>query len=178
MRWLIACALFVTSPFAAYAQGPIYAELQLGAAGIEHADRDFYPPLASISAGFYLRPGIGLEIFADAGLGPDEKNGVELEIDRAYGIALRLESAPIRRVQGYFTLGAVSYSINQQASATDTTANSQIDGDFNGVRISVGLVERLKHWDNVLISAEYRHYNADDPLSVDALLLGIRINTP
>jgi len=177
VRWLIACAFFVFSPFAA-AQGPVYAELQIGAAGVQHSNLDFYPRLASISAGAYVKQGIAIELFADGALSADRKNGFDLEVVDAFGIALRLESPPVRRVQGFFTLGAVTYSIKQSASPTPVSSGSLIDGDFNGVRVSLGLVERLKRWDNVLVSIEYRHYNADDPLRVDALLLGLRVNTP
>jgi len=177
VRWLIACVL-AFSVSIAQADGPIYAEFQFGAAGVRNGDLDFVPKLASVSAGFYLRQGIGLEIFADGGVSSDRKDGFDLEIESAYGIALRLESPPVRRVRGYMVIGAVEYTVNQESSATADIRSSAIDGDFTGLRIGLGISERLERWDNVIVSLEYRHYNADEPLQVDALLLGLRINTP
>lgn len=177
MRWLIASLLTVISSFA-NADGPLYADLQFAAAGVNHSNLDFYPQFASVSAGVFLRPGIGLEVFADSGLSSDRKSGLELEVENAYGIAIRLQSPPIRRVQGFIVLGAVNYSIKQSATGPSSQFGSLIEGDFTGMRVSLGLVERLERWENVLLSLEFRHYNVDEPLRVDALLLGLRVNTP
>jgi hypothetical protein len=177
VRWLIACVLAVFSSFA-NADGPLYADLQFAVAGVSHSSLDFYPQFASVSAGVFLRRGIGLEIFADSGLGSDRKRGFDVEVENAYGIAVRLQSPPTRRVQGFIVIGAVNYSMKQTAAATNTLGGSSIEGDFTGMRISVGILERFEHWDNVLLSLEYRHYNADDPMRVDALLFGLRVNTP
>jgi hypothetical protein len=177
VRWLIACVLVVFSSFA-NADGPLYADLQFAAAGVNHSNLDFYPQFASVSAGVFLRPGIGLEIFADSGLVSNRKSGFDLEVESAYGVAVRLQSPPIRRVHGFIVIGAVNYSIKQTATATSILGGSSLEDDFRGMRLSVGLIERLERWDNVLLSLEYRHYNADDPMSVDALLFGLRVNTP
>ncbi len=177
MRWLLACVLALGTSVA-QADGPLYAEFQIGAAGVRNGDLDFVPKLASVSAGFYLRKGIGLEIFADRGISTDRKDGFDLDLEGAHGIALRLESPAVRRTRGFLILGAVEYSINQQSVTTTGQGDSSIDGDFTGLRVSLGITERLERWDNVLVSVEYRHYNADEPLRVDALYLGLRINTP
>ena len=177
MRWLIACVLTVVSSLANGADRPLYAELQYAAAGVNHSDLEFYPQFGSASAGVFLRKGIGVEVFADIGLGSDKKSGFDLKVDHAVGIAVRLESPPVRRVRGFIVLGAVNYSITQKAAATDTQNGSSLDGSFTGMRVSVGIAERLKWWENVLLSAEYRHYNAGESLRVDALLLGLRVNT-
>jgi len=177
VRWLIACVLTVCSSFA-NAEGALYADLQFSVAKVNHSELEFYPQFASVSAGVFLYPGIGIEVFADGGLGSDRRSGLDLEIENAYGIAIRLQSPPVRRVQGFIVLGAVDYTINQSASATSSSVGSSIDGNFTGLRVSVGLLERLERWENVLLSLEYRHYNADEPLQVDALLLGVRVNTP
>jgi hypothetical protein len=177
VRWLIACVLTFCSSIAT-ANGPVYAEAQFAAAGVNHSGLDFYPQFASVSAGVFLRPGIGLEVFADGGLSADRKGGQQLEVENAFGVAIRLQSPPIRRVQGFVVSGAVNYSINPTAAAMGASGSSSIEGDFKGARISVGLMERLERWENVLLTLEYRHYNASDPLRVDALLLGLRFNTP
>lgn len=177
MRWLLACVLALGTSVA-QADGPLYAEFQIGAAGVRNGDLDFVPKVASVSAGFYLRKGIGLEIFADRGVATDRKDGFDLDLESAYGIALRLESPQVRRTRGFLILGAAEYTINQQTVGSNGLADSSVDGDFTGFRISLGITERLERWENVLVSVEYRHYNADEPLRVDALFLGLRINTP
>lgn len=177
MRWLIACVLTIFSSFA-NAEGPFYADLQYAAAGVNQSDLEFYPQYASVGAGMFIRPGIGLEVFADTGLSSDRKGGFDLKVQNAFGFALRLQSPPVRRVQGYIIFGAVNYSVSQTARSSSSSSASSIDGDFRGMRVSIGLLERLERWENVLLSLEYRHYNADDPMRVDALMLGLRFNTP
>jgi hypothetical protein len=177
VRWLIACVLTIVSS-SANADGALYADLHIAAAGVKHSNLDFYPQYASVSAGLFVRPGIGLEVFADSGLASDRKRGFNLRVENAYGVAIRLQSPAVRRVHGYIVIGAVNYSVKQTASATNSLGGSSIAGDFTGMRVSVGMVERLKRWENVMLSLEYRHYNADDPMRVDALLLGLRVNTP
>lgn len=177
MRWLLACVLAVSTSIA-QAEGPLYADVQVAAAGVSHSNLDFYPAFASVSAGLFVREGIGLEVFADSGIRSDRKNGFDLEVTEAYGFGLRLQSPPVRRIQGYMVLGAVNFTVNQQANATASLGGSLINGDFTGLRVSLGVMERLERWDNVLVTLEYRHYNADEPLNVDSLLLGLRVNTP
>ena len=177
MRWLIACLLVLVSPFAV-ADGRLYGEVQLAAGGVRNSDVDFYPVFGSVSAGLYLVPNIGVEIFADTGLSSDKSNGFEMDIEQAYGIAARLQSpASGGDLQGYIVLGYVNYTLDQDSRPTAALAGSSVTEDFSGARISVGLMQRMKRFPNLLVSVEYRHYNADQPLRVDAMLLGLRVNT-
>lgn len=175
MRWLIACVLAVSSSFAA-ADGPVYGELQLGAAGISNGDLDFYPTFGSINAGVFILPNIGIELFADSGLQADSSDGFDLEIESAYGIAARFQSPPVRGTQGYIVLGAVNYTLEQDSNPVGDLAATRVSEDFTGARVSIGLMQRLQRAPNLLVSFEYRHYNADDPLHADALVLGLRVN--
>ena len=177
MRWLIACVLAVTSSFA-LAEGPLYGEVHLAAGGVQHPNLDFYPIFGSVTVGAFVMPGIGLEVFADTNLKSDERSGFDLEVEHAYGIAARFQSPPVNGVQGYITLGWVNFAVEQRSSGTPSLAASSVSEDFTGGRVSIGLMQRLKRFRNLLVSMEYRHYNADDPLRVDALLLGLRVNTP
>lgn len=177
MRWLIGCLLAVSTSLAS-ANGSLYGEVQLAAGGVQHSELDFYPLFGSVSAGMFLAPGIGLEVFADTGLAADTVGGFDLEIEQAYGLAARFQSPPARGIQGYIVLGVVNYTLNQASKATASLAATDVNEDFTGARISVGLMQRLKSAPNLLVSVEYRHYNADEPLKVDALLLGLRVNTP
>ncbi len=177
MRWLIACVLAVSSSFAS-ANGPVYAELQLGAGGVENSDLSFYPTFGSVNVGLFVMPNIGIELFADSGISSDRSGDFELEVEQAYGLAVRLQSPPVRGTQGYIVLGAVNYTLDQTAPAAGELPASSINEDFTGARVSIGVMQRLQRAPNMLVSFEYRHYNAGEPLRLDALVLGLRFNTP
>ena len=172
VRWLIASVLLlVSSP--ALADGVLYGELQVGAAAVSHSDLDFYPTFGTVSVGAFVYPGIGIELFGDIGFTEFEDDDFDLSIEQAFGAALRLQSRPMGGVQGFVTLGAVNYTLEQQS---DVAGSATVNEDFTGVRVSVGLMQRLVRYPNLLVTAEYRHYNADEPLRVDALVLGLRVN--
>lgn len=175
MRWLIACVLAVSSSFA-IADGPVYAELNLGAGGIKNGDLDFYPMFGGINIGVYLVPNIGLELFADSGINSDHSHGFEMDLEQAYGIAARFQSPPIRGVQGYIVLGAVNFTLDQSSEASGAQPATSINEDFTGARVSVGLMQRLVQAPNTQVTIEYRHYNAGEPLRLDGLVLGLRVN--
>jgi hypothetical protein len=175
VRWLIASLLAVSSSFAV-ADGPVYAELQLAAGGVNNGELNFYPTFGSVNVGVYLLPNIGLELFADSGISADRSRGFDMEVDQAYGIAARLQSPPTQGIQGYIVLGAVNFTLDQSSRANGVVGATSINDDFTGARVSVGLMQRLQRIPNLQVSLEYRHYNAGEPLSVDALVLGLRVN--
>ena len=175
MRWLIACVLAVSSSFAV-ADGPVYAEIQLGAGGIKNGDLDFYPAFGGLNVGVYVVPNIGIELFADSGLKSDHSKGFEMDLEQAYGVGLRFQSPAERRVQGYIVLGAVKFTLDQSSEANGSVPATSINEEFTGARVSVGLMQRLQRFPNLQVSMEYRHYNADEPLSLDGLVLGLRVN--
>lgn len=177
MRWLIACFLLVSSSFT-QAEGAVYGEVQVAAAGVEHSNLDFYPVFGSVSAGVFVVPGIGIELFADSNISSDRTDGFDLEVEDAYGIAARFQSPPVNNVQGYIVVGMVQYNVNQQAVGQTGAGDSRVSEEFSGARVSLGLMQRLKRLPGLLVSVEYRHYNAGEPLRVDALMLGLRVNTP
>lgn len=172
MRWLLACVL-LTASYSALAEGRFYGEVQVGGAIVTHSDLEFFPGFASISAGAFVYPGIGVEVFADRGFRSGEDDDFDLDIDSAFGVGIRFQSPPQRGVQGFIVLGAVEYSLEQ-----DSPSSPRVEGDFTGARVSVGLMQRLVLFPNILFTAEYRHYNADEPLKIDGLLFGFRFNTP
>lgn len=172
MRWLIACVLLMTSA-SALADGPVYAEVQVGAAGVRHTDLDFYPSFGTLSLGAYVIPNIGIEIFGDTGISSGEDGNFDMEIEQAYGAALRFQSPPRNGLSGFITVGAVNYTLDQRL---DVEGAAAINEEFTGARFSVGITQRLTLIPGLLLTAEYRHYNADGPLRVDALMIGWRIN--
>ncbi|MFK7861114.1 MAG: outer membrane beta-barrel protein [Granulosicoccus sp.] len=177
MRWLIATVLLVTTS-CALAEGPVYAELQIGASGVRHSDLEFYPVFGTVSLGAYVAKNIGIEVFADSSVSSDDDEGFELDIEEAYGVALRLQSQPINNVQGFIVLGAVNYTLNQESLLSSGVSGLPANEEFEGMRVSVGLMQRFERVPGLLFTAEYRHYNADEPLRVDALVFGFRVNAP
>lgn len=177
MRWLIATVLLATSSWA-LAEGPVYGELQLGASGVRHSDLEFYPVFGTLSIGAYILPNIGIEVFADSSIVVDDDEGFELDIEQAHGVALRLQSPPVNNVQGFVVLGAVNYTLTQTSTGSSSLSVPTVSEEFTGMRVSVGLMQRLEILPGVLFTAEYRHYNADEPLRVDAVVFGFRVNAP
>jgi len=157
------------------ADGPVYGELQVGVGGVYHSDLNFYPRFATASLGAYVLPNIGLELFADTGFAPGDDEDFELDIEQAYGIALRFQSPPWQGLSGFIVAGAVNYTLDQSLDSADSPS---VNEEFTGARVSVGIMQRLKRLPGLLLTVEYRHYNADEPLKVDALVLGWRVNAP
>ena len=177
MRWPIAFVLLILS-CVTHADGPIYGELNLGAGGVAHSDLEFTPVFGSISAGAYVYENIGVELFLDSGIRAGEDSEFTLDIEQAYGLGLRLQSPPIDGVRGYVVLGVVNYTVEQKLDISSSSARAPVDGDFTGFRASIGLMQRLKRFPAVQFTAEYRHYNADEPIRLDAIVLGFRFNAP
>ena len=173
MRWLIASLLILTSS-TVLADGRLYGEVQFGVGGVRNSDLDFFPTFGTVTAGVFVFPGIGIEVFGDAGISDEQDGGFELSIEEAFGIAARFQSPPKRGLQGFIVLGAVNYTLEQRSTEGGPTVRE----DFTGVRASVGLMQRLERFPYLQFTAEYRHYNADEPLRVDALVFGFRVNAP
>lgn len=169
--------LLISSSIAS-ADGPVYGELMLGVGGVTNTDLEFYPALGSVSVGAYVYENIGVELFADSGLRSGEDADFTLDVDQAYGVALRLQSPPVDGVQGFIVLGAVSYTLEQQLSSGVAGSAAGVSDEFVGVRASIGLMQRLVRFPALQLTAEYRHYNADEPIRLDAVLLGLRFNAP
>jgi len=161
MRWLL--ALLLTTPLASTAaESQFYGEIQLGVHGIQHSDLDFYPGFVSASAGVYVLPNIGIEVFYDRATNTGKEGNFEIEVNEASGIA------------AYVLLGYVPYSINQYENLI---GSRRLDKEnFAGARISFGLAATLPRYKQVQLVAEYRNYDIDAPINVDGFGLGLRVN--
>lgn len=182
MRWLLACFLLLPVSIVS-ADTPLYGEVHLGAAGVRHSDLDFYPALGSITAGWYVRPDIGVELFADAGFSDGEDSDIELGVEDAVGIALRLQSPAEKGLHGYVVLGYVDFSLAQSSTLRVDLGGVEIretnlDERFTGSRLSIGMMQRLQRYPSLLVSAEYRNYYSASSIKVDGFLLGLRVNLP
>lgn len=152
----------------------IYGDIHVAAGTVAHSDLRFHPVFASFSAGAYVRPGIGVEGFFDTGLDSDEQAVFDLSVNQASGIALRLESPPQRGLQAYVLLGYVNFSLDQLEE--DSRGTRTVTQTYSGARVSVGLLQRLQVFPNMLFGAEYRIYHSGDGILVDGWSLGLRVN--
>jgi len=157
------------------ASSPLYGELHFGAGGVRHSDLDFFPLFASFTAGFFVVPNIGLEVFADAALADEDNAGFDMELSSAFGVALRLQSPPRAGLSGYVVVGMVDYTLTQTPRGSSAD-NRAIEEDFRGARVSVGVMQQLRRVPALSVSAEYRSYYADQPIKVDSIVFGLRVS--
>lgn len=150
-----------------------YVEGYVAGGGISVEDLDFVPFFAGITAGVFLRPGIGLEVHADGPLSAGEDGGFDLTYENAFGIAARFQSPPQRGVSGYVVLGYTQFSLEQESDGVPV-AGADIDEDFGSGRLSIGLSARLTRLPRVSITAEFRRLFTNGSLDVDAFVLGVR----
>ena len=153
--------------------GRPYAEVQLGASGVRHSGLDFVSPFAGASAGLWLYPGIGVEAFAETELERGADAGFEAGVAEAYGAALRLSSPARDGLRGYVVLGYVDFTV---AQAPRDGAGREIEERFGGARVGIGLQQRLRVAPALLVGAEYRSFLVDEPIHVEGLVLGLRID--
>ncbi len=176
MRWLLALCLVVGTA-SAHADGRLYGELYLGGGGVRYSslDQDFdaYPIFGGVTLGAYVLPGLGLEVFADQGIATDEEQSFDIGLEEAFGAAARFQSPSIGGTSGYIVLGYVDFTVEQEQDGASALSES-----FTGARFSVGLMQRLSRFPSLQVSAEYRNYYVDEPVRVDGLVLGLRLNTP
>ena len=164
----------VPDAFAAGTQraGGPYAEVQLGASGVRYAELDFVSPIAGVSVGAYLFPGIGLELFADGALDRGGASRFESGVNQAYGAAVRLRSPSEDGLHGYIVLGYVDFVVEQES----LDRGIEIDERFTGLRSSIGLMQRLERVPSLAVTAEYRNFYVDEAIQVDGLSLGLRFD--
>jgi len=170
-RYLITCVLFLFA-LPAQAEISLYGEAHLGAGGVRHSDLDFYPSFGSFSAGIFLFKGIGIEAFADKPLSSGKRDVFKMDVSQASGVAARFQSPPNRGLQAYILLGYVDFTLEQIESVQGD--ERKVVQNFEGVRVSVGVQQRLRFVKGLLFGVEYRNYYADSGVSVDGLSAGLR----
>ena len=151
--------------------GP-YLELQSVVQGLKHDKLDVFGPYGSVVLGTWIRPGIGVEVFADTPFSYGEDNGFEAGVSEAYGAALRLRSPSNDGLYGYVVIGYVDFSVYQEPKS----GGFEIEERFAGARLSVGVMQRLRILPAMLVTAEYRNLYSDEPIRVDGLSLGLRLD--
>ena len=164
-------------PLFQYSGSPLsrlFVDLQVGVQAVSHSDVDFNPTVTSIGAGLWLFENIGIDIFLDAAASDDREQAFTLEIDQASGFGLRLQSPPRRGLSLHLNLGYVTYRIVQLEQ--DARGTREVVENFAGARLGIGIAQRLRAFNNVLVTGEYRNYLSDDELQADTLAIGLRVN--
>lgn len=157
--------------------GP-YAELQFGGSVVSHSDLDFISPAIGGNVGVFLYPGIGLEAFGSGTLENGEDGRFEAGVTESYGAGLRFQSPGSSSfagglLHGYIVLGYVDFLL-EQASLDEP--ERRIEERFSGARISIGVMQRFRRVPNLSLTAEYRNSYVDEPVQVDGLVLGLRLD--
>ena len=158
----------------AMANDRLYGEVQLGVASVTHSGINFYPSFGSLSAGAFVAPNIGIEVFADGLLATGTEGDFEMAITQAVGVAVRLRSPPKDGLHAYVLLGLVDFELQQDES--NDRNSPRVRQDFTGLRVSLGMAQRLRAIPQLLFTGEYRNYYSDDGIQVDGFSLGLRVN--
>lgn len=174
MARLIIALVCLLSAMQLQADIRLYGEARAGAGGVRHSDLDFYPRFGSFSAGVFIFENIGIEGFVDTSFSSDETDVFEVDITHAAGAAVRLQSPPERGLQAYVLLGFVNFGLKQKENENSVGGRRIIKEDFSGVRVSVGLNQRLEFMKGLIFGIEYRNYYADSGITVDGVSLGLR----
>ncbi len=180
---LSACALLVQSPAWAhkslftYTQSPqsrVFADLQVGTQLVSFSELDFTPLVTSVGAGVWVFDNIGIDFFYDTGISDDDSGNFSTEIDEATGFGLRFQTPPKRGFSGYVNVGYVDYQVS--LTINDALGSRRVSEGFAGGRIAIGLSQRLRHFDFLSVTGEYRNYFSDDDLQADSVVFGLRVN--
>ncbi len=170
MRLLLALILMLPA-LSAQAVGSLYGELRVGASGVRHSNLDFYPALASINAGIFIKRKIGIEAFVDAPLTEDSNGAFKTGLSRASGIGVRLQSPPRLGTEAYLSFGYVAFSIEQFEN--DERGQRTVKQNFDGASVRIGIQKRLQVAKQLKVGLEYRNFYSDSGVTVDGLSLGL-----
>ena len=171
----IVCAVFCLVPALSSAQeygssskfylSAFFDRQSLGVIG---SSQQLQPLVVSGVGGYWLRPGIGLELEAGFGLVGDDVASLELETNNTVALNLRLESPPIERFGAYALIGYVRTSF----SADDGTRDSTLS--FPGGRAALGLTYSLTQ--KMMLDAAFTHHDYDSDTRINSFRFGVRFD--
>jgi len=176
---LLGLLLALLAPHSLHAAGTplfarLYGDVQFTLGGMRHSELDFYPGYVSVSAGAWIRPGVGIDVFADEGVFSDSDGDFTFELTNASGIAGRFQSPARQGFYAYVVLGLVNVRLVQDESTE--LGDRTVIQNYQGGRISVGIGQQLPFARNLIVTGEYRNYFVDKELQLDALSLGLRLS--
>lgn len=151
-----------------------YGDIHYAYGGVAHSDLEFNPSFLSLSGGVWLRPGIGLELYADQGLNESRQGNFELEWTNTSGFAARFQSPARNGFFAYILLGMAFTHLEQ--SESDSRGERTVVQNYEGGRLSIGFGQRYPSIPGLVVVAEYRNYFVDEDLNLDAISLGLRFD--
>lgn len=170
---LVFAVLFLLAASQSQAAINLYGEARLGAGAVRHSDLDFYPRFGSLSAGVFVFENIGIEGYVSSSLGSDKQDGFDVEVTESSGAAVRFQSPPkLGGLQAYILLGYVSFQLQQIEDGIEEPRT--VKTTFDGVRVAIGVHQRLKLVNGLIFGLEYRNDYADSGITVDGLSFGLR----
>jgi len=172
---LIFAVLLLLAASPSQAAIKFYGEARLGASGVRHSELDFYPTFGSFSVGAFVFENIGIEGFVGTSISSHEADGFDLDVTQSSGAAVRLQSpAQLGGLEAYILLGYVNFNLEQVSDFDERLVSSS----FNGVRVGIGVHQRLKSVNGLIFGVEYRNDFSDSGITVDGLSLGLRYEMP
>ncbi len=124
------------------------------------------PIVVSASAGYWVRPGIGLELEAGFGIVDDSIGTLEVDTSSQLAASLRLESKP----QGNFAAYALFSYVRSTYDASVDGLNSSLS--FPGARLGIGLTYTVTpHW---RADVGFTHHDYDGDTRVNSFRFGLR----
>lgn len=136
--------------------------------GVIGSSQQVQPLVVSGVGGYWLRPGIGLELEAGFGLAGDGVGPLDVEANNTFGVNLRLESPPIERFGAYALIGYVRTSF----SADDGRGNSTLS--LPGGRAALGLTYSLMP--KMMLDAAFTHHDYDGDTRINSFRFGVRFD--
>ncbi len=173
-RLLFACLLL----FMLSSQRVQASSLELGgyffAKGQQHMLRvgstRFTLPAASVAGGYWVDKGIGLELELGSSLGDDERNGIDLEVDRLVSLGVRLEAPPTDNLALYFVFSLTSAELSSRFSQFEPAA---VGSSLDGYGITFGMT-----WHTtvagLVVDTGGTHNRFESDLGINTLHIGLR----
>ncbi len=130
---------------------------------------ELQPVIAMAQLGYWLRPGIGLELEAGAGVVSDSVGTLDLDFTSVMGANVRLESQPISRFAAYAVVGYVRSSYDLSSDGFDTSIT------LPGGRLAFGMTYILNRY--LQLDGGFSHHDYDGDTRINSFRLGIRYET-
>jgi len=136
--------------------------------GVNDTNTQLRPVVLSGALGYWVLPGVGLELEAGVGVKDDTVGTLSVKFESKLAVNLRLESPPVNQVAAYAMFG---YS-RTNYDAVDRGINNSIS--LPGGRVALGLTYGLSR--GILVDTAFTHHNYDRETRINSFRVGIRFD--
>ena len=148
---------------------PIYASAFLDWQSIRISNSRFSLPVATVAAGWWGWPGIGLELELGRSLVDDSLNSLDLDVRSTASLSVRFESPFIDRVAAYGLFGVSRTNFDSQFSGEIDNAKQN---PLRGARGVLGLTFKLS--EQTVVDTAFSHHEYSDEISINSFRVGFR----